>query len=584
MAIAVLILALARPLLGGWLGWRFSSAPDTVIIILDRSATMGLSFAEGNTCLKQAVDLVSITGKSTASDARIILIDSASLTPKHIPDWDVLSDLDVTEITQTAADIPSIFRVSLDYLLKNATGITEIWCLSDMQKSNWNPDNSEWHELENKFKSLSQPVTFRVLAVLSNKKRNRSISLVRLVDYVTADKKEVREIIFDIISDEQSIETEIPLIFFNNGSKRQTNVKIKGTSSRLRYILGDLPEDGKCSFGYIELPPDPNLQDNRCYFAYQELKDEKVLIICDDKLLAETFKAAVYPESRNNSFADIGFIIWVGDFPEGEYRDQLMLYLEKGGVAVFFPHDSVGSTVTNTLNPKTYKWGQSLTYPKDKPQKIVEWNHSSGPLGDTVSGSSLPLDSLKIYKRRTLLANMSYATALFEDGRPFLYRKVIGKTGKLYFCSTLPLAEWSDFGDGIILVPMLKRMMKEGFERFSRISYMPCGDVSQNKITYESVISDSDKIISPMESSGVYTADSKFFVVNRPNVEDMRGRIDKTVVAKLFKERKIYMFDESNENDSVLQTEVWRWFVMAMFCFLIAESILLTPEKTEEKK
>src|SRR5271165_5734279 len=40
MAVAMLVLFLARPLAGGWLGWALSPAPDAILILLDRSASM----------------------------------------------------------------------------------------------------------------------------------------------------------------------------------------------------------------------------------------------------------------------------------------------------------------------------------------------------------------------------------------------------------------------------------------------------------------------------------------------------------------------------------------------------------------
>ena len=40
LAVAALIFFAARPLAGGWLGWALSSAPDAILILLDRSASM----------------------------------------------------------------------------------------------------------------------------------------------------------------------------------------------------------------------------------------------------------------------------------------------------------------------------------------------------------------------------------------------------------------------------------------------------------------------------------------------------------------------------------------------------------------
>src|ERR1044071_8034960 len=39
-AVLMLVLFVGRPLAGGWLGWALAPAPDTVLILLDRSASM----------------------------------------------------------------------------------------------------------------------------------------------------------------------------------------------------------------------------------------------------------------------------------------------------------------------------------------------------------------------------------------------------------------------------------------------------------------------------------------------------------------------------------------------------------------
>src|SRR3954463_8524792 len=40
LCVLMLILFVARPLAGGWLGWALSPAPDAILILLDRSASM----------------------------------------------------------------------------------------------------------------------------------------------------------------------------------------------------------------------------------------------------------------------------------------------------------------------------------------------------------------------------------------------------------------------------------------------------------------------------------------------------------------------------------------------------------------
>jgi len=44
---------------------------------------------------------------------------------------------------------------------------------------------------------------------------------------------------------------------------------------------------------------------------------------------------------------------------------------------------------------------------------------------------------------------------------------------------------------------------------------------------------------------------------------------------------EIYAYTKEVENDSALQAEIWRWFLIISFCFLIVESFMLTPKKED---
>lgn len=596
LALAFLIIAIARPLLGGWLSWQFSSSPDTVIILLDRSASMGTTYQAEKDCLEQGLDLLVGAGEKLAPDARIVLIDNAGMTASQIPNWQVLKELVDTKVTQTAADIPAMFRAALDYLLKNGTGVTELWCLSDLQKSNWQPANNEWSELEEKFQTLSQPLTVKILAVKSSKSGNRSIALMDSINYHTPEEEQIFELVFSVVADDLKGKTEVPVVIFNNGIKQQRNIKLSGGDSRIRLRVPS-PEKDKTNYGYIALPPDCNAQDNLLYFAYDNMTEAKIAVYSGNAFLREVFSAAVNPERNpenisavaslsawnDTDFSDKVLIIWQGNYPEGELGSKLNTYLDQGGVAVFFPPVS-----QNEEKTQKNSWGSIVSFSEEKAQKVVDWNHSSGPLADTASGSQLPVDSLKLLKRRSLSGSLSDATAFCADGRPFLYNMFYGEYGKLYFCTTLPLKNWSNLGDGIIMVPMLQRMLKEGSKRFSRIVYVSCGkspdvlSAMQPLIRFQDVEEDFDQ--DSRFQTGIFLDDQKYTVINRPLIEDIRGNLDEESVKGLFKEKKIYLFNESVENDSVLQTEIWRWFLIAMFCFLIAESVLLTPGREAKNK
>src|SRR4051794_10243108 len=132
LAITAILLAVARPLAGGWLGLT-GGAPDTVLILLDRSASMEqLNPATGIS--KRTAGLRNLSKAITdavGTRSRLVLIDSSLGKAQQIDKADLLLDSPQAEATETAADIPALLQGALDYITANQTGRTDIWLLSD---------------------------------------------------------------------------------------------------------------------------------------------------------------------------------------------------------------------------------------------------------------------------------------------------------------------------------------------------------------------------------------------------------------------------------------------------------------------
>jgi len=591
LAILLLIAALSRPLLGGWLGWTFSGPPDTIIILLDRSATMGQLYHKKDSALSYGLEMLIKSGKEAAADSRIVLINNVDLEAKQIPSWGLLKEIENTKITQTTANISSMYKAALEYILKNPTGVTEIWTLSDMQASNWNPTALSWLDLEAKFKAIPQPLTFKILSLKATKKGNRSISYVRVLSYEKENGIKNYELIYKIISDLDADATTLPLITGGINGKQQVDVKVTGGESLIRYRLNPQKTKG-ANYGFIQLPPDINPEDNSFFFAYGDNIDGNVLIFTKDTFLGSLFSATLNNKKDNIktvaniadldsiSLEKISLIIWSGIPPKKELQNKLNHYFKNGGVAIFFP--PIESYITNNNN--NFNWNKIAEFPHDKPMEVIEWNNHSGPLTNTLSGEPLPLEKLQLYKRSTLIGKDTPPTAFCKDGKPFWYKKIFQNGGTQYFCSTLPLQKWSNLGDGTVLVPIMSRLLYDGEKRFSKIKFYNCGDKGFKAYSAEN----SPELLLPPQTNktknisincGIYSSNSYYFVINRPLIENIRGAINKDDTKAIFKDLKLFFFDESIEEDSLFQTEIWRWFLIAMFIFLMTESFLLTPSK-----
>ena len=136
LAVAAIIMVVGRPLAGGWLGLT-GGAPDTVLVLLDRSASMEQKDIATGVSKRMAGlrNLAKAIDDTTAGHSHVVLIDSALDKPLALDKADSLLDVPQSEGTDTAADIPALLQAALDYITTNKTGRTDVWILSDLQAS-----------------------------------------------------------------------------------------------------------------------------------------------------------------------------------------------------------------------------------------------------------------------------------------------------------------------------------------------------------------------------------------------------------------------------------------------------------------
>ena len=122
------LFALARPIVGGWLGMQMAGAPETVLILLDRSASMESKDPRLQKSKRElAIQVFADAAEKGGGSSRYIFIDSVVKTPQEIGSPLELMDFPLASASDTAADIPSMLRVANEYLVNNPEGRAEIW-------------------------------------------------------------------------------------------------------------------------------------------------------------------------------------------------------------------------------------------------------------------------------------------------------------------------------------------------------------------------------------------------------------------------------------------------------------------------
>jgi hypothetical protein len=478
-----------------------------------------------------------------------------------------------------------MLQTALDWMVQTKPGSTEIWIGSDLQESNWDSKSDRWAGLAAGFSALPQRVRTRLLALNNEPPLNHSIAVVDAARRQTGSRTEL-ELVMDIERSSGSAAT-LPLTINLDGVATQVELRMDGPTLRYRHKVSvdNKPLGG---WGYVELPADANLRDNRSYFVYAGPATMRAAVVATDPLVARLLQVATAPDPKNtnhvceilgaNAFdtanlENYSMILWQAPLPQGATASRLRAFAESGGVLVFFPPGDAGQF-------GDLGWGEVQNATPEKPFRVTRWEERDGPLAKTEEGLSLPIAELSI-ARRQAISGAAAALASFDDGAAFLARQAIGK-GQILFCATQPSRDWSQLDEGVVLVPMLQRLLDMGGRRFAAPVSVECGEWEPDENDrWTSVDSSEPKNI--LFQSGVYRAGGKLVAVNRPARENDREMVDPAKAKTLLGSVPIYLFDEKQSGSARVQAELWRLFLIVMALCLVIEGILILPEKLDRK-
>lgn len=587
LAIAALIFTISRPLVGGFLGWGGAKI-DTVILVLDRSSSMEQQATDSKVS-KRASALASVRKSLEGlNNPRLILIDSATGTAQDVPSPDVLEELTSSAPTDTRASIPSLISSAIDYVLDKSPGRTEIWVASDMQISDWGPEQGRWEAIKTGLDDLPQKTTLRILSLASPVEDNTAIR-------VTSSRRKGDELVMDIelLRSEADGPVAIPVTYSVNGTRSAEKITINGQSYRYQKRLPLGKREGT-GYGFVSIPSDKNTRDNVSFFAYGEDAPTLTYLISEGGESEDWLSLAAAPPgfdrsqakqiSPNNAhevdWTSASLIIWQAPLPSGPVAQEFFRYLQNGGAALFFPPRGESDEAFLGVN-----WGEQTTSPRGQYFIIDEWDEADGPLRNGLEGTRIPVPKLKAIKRRSIGGD-SALLASWSDDQRFLVRRVIGD-GTAVFVGTLPDYTWSNLADADVLLPVVQRMIATGDTRFGSAFSAITG--SQKAETNEGEIrtrldshAKSISTNAPYEA-GVWKLGDRLLATNRPKSEDNWQILSNTKLNELLEGTNFTLFEDKGQSDS-LAREIWRAFLIAMLVFLITEALLCLQPKTRNAK
>ncbi|MDB6152357.1 MAG: Conserved hypothetical rane protein [Chthoniobacteraceae bacterium] len=579
LVVLFLIWAMARPLVGGWLGATAGGAPETVLILLDRSASMEAFGGQPESKRLHALALLGQAAKLSAG-SRFILIENVLCQPLEIADASSLGTLQMARPTDTATDLPSMLRAALDYLVKNKPGSAEIWIASDLQASNWRPESSEWGDLSARFGGLSQQVHLRVLDLSSPASRNISVAM-KSVELRVRDPKNGKaklNLNLHLKSGAEGMGT-VPLFVTRDGTKNQTDIKINALDQR-QNLPFDLPK-AESGWGKIELPADDNPADNTAYFVYAPPVPVRAAIVGEspaalrfavgpDKTRADRKVDLVANAAAAVNWKETTFIAWTGTVPDEKTGKALQAWVESGGVLLCFPSGT-------ETGPAGITWAGLENATPDRPFRVTAWDELDGPLARTDNGTPLPLARLDIQRRQIpTVGSLSHTYATFADGRPFLVGSKLG-AGQLFACAVMPEVQWGSLGEGFVLLPMVQRLVTLGSARLSAPVLATAGE--WHPADPQEIWTAVDKDRDWRWNAGIYQSGDRTIALNRPEIEDQTETVEKARISELLKGVKLTVMAGAMElKADRLQSEIWPAMLMATMLFMCAEMLLATSK------
>lgn len=580
LAVAALILFLARPLGGGWLGWAVNAAPDVIVILLDRSASMETRLpGQTITRRQQALKMLSESAAQFSETSHLVLLDSATRQPVQLATASALLENSLTGPTDTAADLPGLLQIAHKWLGDNRAGTSEIWIASDLQSSNWQPGDDRWETLTAEFAEMKQPVRFRLLTFGEDPGQNRGVTLATLER--PADAPDQLKLELDLGSTRPSDE-KFPLQIQIGEALTREDLAVNASSLRWQKQFS-LPAGTARSRGSIRLPADGNDRDNQIFFVADKPDSGSALLVTSDPDANRFLRLAAMspgdhqpatvtrPESFGEAkLAGVALILWQAALPTDTKR--LSDFVEDGGALLLLPtDDAANGTFART------SWGELET--PASPLTVPKWNEREGPLAATDEGLTLAVDRVTATRRRQIDTG-DPVLATFSDGTPFLTRGRLGR-GSYFHLATLPAATWSNLERGEVLVPMIQRLLQLGARRLGQATMIACGELSVADRSQIWKAIDTDEPRDILLNAGLYQTGDRILAVNRPFAENDSESLSADQATRLFGNLPIHLSAQKTAATAALEGEVWRLFLFGMLAFLLIESWLILPEGTK---
>jgi hypothetical protein len=606
LGLASLIFLVSRPLAGRWFSW-FSGAPDTIVVVLDRSASMDQQDLQRGVSKRElALEQLATSLERTGMPRQLVLVESSGRPPQLLESPQALREQPDVGATDTTTNLPALLQSSLDYLVANQAGRTDIWVCSDLQAADWNADSGQWAAVRAGFQDLKSPTRFHLLTYPQPAPDNASVRVTRMQRERTGQQDRLL-LDLEVRRAAGAADAKMPIEVVVDGARSVLEVTLQGEQTRVQNHIVPLDRQRPAGWGKVELPNDTNPRDNVFFFAYGEPLQHRTLIVSEQPGTTWALRLATAPRGSGTApsnadastsaaetseanaqvvtpqdaaaadWSRLSLIVWQAPLPAEELAKRLESYVAGGGQVLFLPHDAADAeSIFQT------RWGTWEKLAEESGQPSIEnWRDDRGPWMKTDAGDPLPVNTLVISDYRRIEGN-GQVLARLRGGQPLLVQ-VPTDAGGVYFLGTLPQAPFSNLArQGIVYFAGMQRVLRDGtqrllLEQFGVIGQAPTPASAARWQALEGWPEGRLSTQQPLVA-GIYEDEARFVARNRPASEDTIGTVTRPQLDQLLAGLNFRLVEDSLEGGRGLITEIWRAFAIALLLALLAEGILCLPD------